>query len=302
MSDLSLISDVAVPAVVWLLMLVVGLDLTVADFRRVLVYPKAVAVATFGQLLLLPLTAALLIWTLDPEPYVVAGMVLLAACPGGAISNFYAYLARANVALSVTLTATSSLVALGTMPALTSAGLALFLDHGEAVDVPITRLVVQLAIMLVTPVAVGMALRRWCPSTVERYAQGLRRLSLVALAALVGVILLDQRRNLAGEIGPVVLAAVLYSLIAMAAGWGVGRLAGFSREDCFTLLLEFAARNLAVTAVIGIIVLGRVEFVLFATLFFLTQLPIVLLMIGAFVVRSKKVGFQTRNPFIGQGQ
>lgn len=75
--------DLAIPALVWLLMLVVGLELTPGDFRRVLVYPRAVGIATLGQLLLLPACAALLIWAARPEPWIVAGMILLAASRAG---------------------------------------------------------------------------------------------------------------------------------------------------------------------------------------------------------------------------
>ena len=283
-----MITGVAVPAVVWLLMLVVGLELTAADFRRVLLYPKAVAVATIGQLMLLPLTAALLIWALKPPPYVTAGMVLVAASPGGAISNFYAYLARANVALSVTLTAVSSLVALAAMPILMSLGFALFLDPVGRIPVPVAEMAVQLAGMLIFPVALGMALRRWQRALVERYARGARRFSLLALAALIGFILLEEYQRLDAGGGSVVIAAVWFSLIAMAAGWVVGRLAGLDAADRFTLLLEFAARNLAIAALVGIVVLERAELVLFATVFFLVQLPILLPLVGACAARAKR--------------
>jgi BASS family bile acid:Na+ symporter len=288
MIELNLIADVAVPAIVWLLMLVVGLELTLADFRRVLLYPKAVGVATVGQLLLLPLIAAGLIWILQPAPHLVAGMVLLAACPGGAISNFYTYLARANVALSVTLTAVSSLLALVTMPLLMSAGFALFLDRHEVIEVPVGRMALKLAIMLVVPIAAGMALRQWKEPLVERHAQGLRWLSLAALGLLIALILFAQRENLMRDAGPVILAAALFALLDMAAGWGVGVLAGLNVEDRFTFLLEFTARNLAIAAVIGIMVLGRVEFLLFATLFFLAQVPIVLLVVVSYARRSAR--------------
>jgi BASS family bile acid:Na+ symporter len=288
MIELNLIADVAVPAIVWLLMLVVGLELTLADFRRVLLYPKAVGVATVGQLLLLPLIAAGLIWILQPAPHLVAGMVLLAACPGGAISNFYTYLARANVALSVTLTAVSSLLALVTMPLLMSAGFALFLDRHEVIEVPVGRMALKLAIMLVVPIAAGMALRQWKEPLVERHAQWLRWLSLAALGLLIALILFAQRENLMRDAGPVILAAALFALLDMAAGWGVGVLAGLNVEDRFTFLLEFTARNLAIAAVIGIMVLGRVEFLLFATLFFLAQMPIVLLVVVSYARRSAR--------------
>jgi BASS family bile acid:Na+ symporter len=295
------ITDVAVPGAVWLLMLVVGLELSPADFRRVLASPKTIAIATLGQLLMLPTISAILIHALDPEPHLVAGMVLLAACPGGAISNFYAYLAGANVALSVTLTAVSSGIALVTMPPLTAAGFALFLEPGEAIHVPVVRMAVQLAVMLVMPVTLGMALRRWRPVIVERHALGLRRLSLGTLAALVAVILADQRHNLAGETLPVILAAALFSLTAMATGWGVGRLARLNRQDRFTLLLEFAARNLGIAAVAGILVFGRADFVLFATVFFVVQVPLILFVVAPLALRSRRSMSSAGHVSTGQG-
>jgi len=240
-----------------------------------------------------------LIWTLQPAPHLVAGMVLLAACPGGAISNFYTYLARANVALSVTLTVVSSLLALVTMPLLMSAGFALFLDRHEVIEVPVGRMALKLAIMLVVPIAAGMALRQWKEPLVERHAQWLRWLSLAALGLLIALILFAQRENLMRDAGPVILAAALFALLDMAAGWGVGVLAGLNVEDRFTFLLEFTARNLAIAAVIGIMVLGRVEYLLFATLFFLTQVPIVLLVVVIYARRSARQRPSPRHSAVG---
>jgi BASS family bile acid:Na+ symporter len=145
MTPLDPLANLAVPALVWFLMLTVGLELTPGDLRRVVVYPKAVLVATLGQLLLLPAFAAALILALRPEPTVAAGMILLAASPGGALSNVYSYLARANLALSVTLTALSTLLALISMPLLIAAGISLFLDRQAAIPVPFARMVGQLA-------------------------------------------------------------------------------------------------------------------------------------------------------------
>jgi BASS family bile acid:Na+ symporter len=272
--------DVGVPVVVWLLMLVVGIELTPTDFRRVLTYPKAVLAATAGQLMLLPLLGALLIWALEPAPVIVAGIVLVAASPGGAISNFYTYLARANLALSVTLTAVSTLAAMLTMPILIGAGLALFSDPGLAVEAPVGRMALQLLLMLVLPVIAGMALRGAAPGIIARHGSALRRFGLAALAALVGFILIDQHRLLAETSAQVVGAAVLFSAGALLAGWLVGYLAGLGEGDRFTLMLEFASRNLAIAALVGIALLGRADFVLVATLFFLIQLPLILLAIA----------------------
>jgi BASS family bile acid:Na+ symporter len=280
MNGLDSITDVGIPALVWLLMLVVGLELTPGDFQRVLRYPRAVTVATLGQLLLLPAAAALLIWVQRPEPWVVAGMILLAASPGGAISNLYSYLGKGNVALSVTLTALSTVLALATMPALTAAGLALFLRESHQVPAPVGSMVGQLALMMLFPLGLGMGLRARRPSWVAAARASLRALSLIGIAALVAMILLDQRDGLVAAMGAALPVALPFCVLTMTGGLVIGVLARLSARDRFTLLIEFSTRNLALVAIMGALVLGQVKLVLFATLFFLVELPLVLVLIA----------------------
>jgi BASS family bile acid:Na+ symporter len=280
MNGLDSITDVGIPALVWLLMLVVGLELTPGDFQRVLRYPRAVTVATLGQLLLLPAAAALLIWVQRPEPWVVAGMILLAASPGGAISNLYSYLGKGNVALSVTLTALSTVLALATMPALTAAGLALFLRESHQVPAPVGSMVGQLALMMLFPLGLGMGLRARTPARVAAARAPLRALSLIGIAALVAMILLDQRDGLVAAIGAALPVALPFCVLTMTGGLVIGVLARLSARDRFTLLIEFSTRNLALVAIMGALVLGQVKLVLFATLFFLVELPLVLVLIA----------------------
>jgi len=267
-----------VPFVLWLLMFVVGMELTAADFRRVLVFPRAVTVATLGQLLLLPLVIGLLVWLLDPRPDIAAGMLLVAFCPSGALSNVYTYLARANLALSVTLTAVSSLLALASMPLLTTAGFALFLDKSHSIDVPVARMIVQLLLLLLLPVTLGMGLRHWRRKFTDRHGLALRSLSICALTALVVSIIYTQRQLLSDDLMEITGAALLFSLCAVTVAWTIGLLAGLTREDCFTLMLEFSVRNLAITAAIGLTVLGRVEFLMFCAIFLTVQLVLAILM------------------------
>jgi BASS family bile acid:Na+ symporter len=278
MTAIELISNVALPITLWLLMFIVGMELTLADFRRVMVYPKAVTVATLGQLLLLPLVIGLLVWVLNPRPDIAAGMLLVAVCPSGSLSNVYTYLARANIALSVTLTAVSSLLALGSMPVLTALAFAIFLDQSGAIDVPVAKMILQLILLLLFPVALGMSLRRWRAQVVERYGQILRRLSMTALTALVVSIIYNQRHLLGEDLADVAVAALLFTLCAVVVALTIGSLAGLAREDRFTLVLEFSVRNLAITAAIGVTVLGSAEFLFFAAIFLLVQLVLAVLM------------------------
>ncbi len=220
-------------------------------------------------------------------------MVLLAASPGGAISNLYSYLGRGNVALSVTLTAISTLLALGTMPVLTAAGLAFFLHDSHAIAAPVGRMVGQLALMMLLPLGLGMVLRFSRPGLVATARTPLHVSSLLALGCLVVLILVDQREGLSAALGAALPVALPFCLLTMGAGLALGILAGLPSRERFTLLIEFGTRNLGLVAVMGVLVLGEVKLVLFATLFFLVELPLVLLLIA---LRSRLVGKQAETP------
>ena len=274
---MDMLVDIAIPLVVIMMMFVVGLELSLEDFRRIQAYPKPVLVGTVGQFIILPLIAAVLALVLDPPRHIVAGMVLVAACPAGAISNFYVYLARANVAFSVTLTAVTTVLAFVTLPVLTALGFKLLLGQQEAIPVPVRDMMSQLFVVLLLPTAAGMWVRHRWTAWVKRHGNLLRQLSLGALVLLIAFIIQDQAENLATQIGELLLTAVLFTLFAMAAGMVIGRGLGLSSRDWFCFMVEYAARNLAIATVVGASLLGQTEFVLFAAAFFLIQVPLMLM-------------------------
>lgn len=282
---MNFLADVAIPLVVVMMMLVVGMELTPKDFRHVRARPKAVIIATAAQLLVLPLVAAALAMVFDPLPHIVAGMILVAASPGGAISNYYVYLAGADVALSVTLTAVSTVLAFASLPLVTALGFHLLLGEQESVPVPVAYMAGQLLMILLLPTLAGMWIRRSWPVAVVRRAVVLRRLSLLSLAALVVFVILDQAQRLGEQLGQLLLLTLLFTLLAMAAGVLTGRVAGLGARDRFVFLIEYAARNLGIATVVGVTLLGHAEFVVFAAAFFIIQVP---LMLAAVVLRRQR--------------
>ena len=147
------------PVVLFLLMSVVGLELTVADFRRVAQNPGAIIVGTIAQVLLLPLMTWAIVWLFALDPVFGAGAILVAVSPGAGISNILTAVARANPALSVTLTAVASVLAVVTLPTVASFGMAFFLGTSSDVEVPVATLIGQLVFMLLVPITLGMWLR-----------------------------------------------------------------------------------------------------------------------------------------------
>jgi BASS family bile acid:Na+ symporter len=273
---MQLLVDFGIPFVVMLMMLVVGVQLTLEDFRRIGSCPKPVLIGTAGQLVVLPVIAAGLAWAFDPPPHIVAGMVLVAACPGGAISNYYVYLAHADVALSVTLTAVSTVLALVTLPLVTALGFALLLGRQESISVPVGHMVSQLLMVLLLPTVAGMWIRHRWPSAVQRRGVLLRRISIGALGALIAFVIQDQLQNLGAQIGSLFLTTVLFSLLAMAAGAATGWVLKLESHQRFSFMIEYATRNLGIATVVGATLLGHIEFVVFAAAFFIIQVPLVL--------------------------
>jgi len=287
---MKMLIDIAIPVVVVMMMVVIGLELTMEDFRRIRRYPKPVFIGTAGQLIILPAIAGSLAWAFHPPPFIVAGMVLVATCPGGAISNYYVYLARADVALSVTLTAVSTVFAFITLPMLTALGFDLLLDQQASVPVPVGHMMSQLFLVLLVPTAAGMWIRHRWKGFVKRKGVLLRRISLGGLVALVAFVIQDQTENLGAQIGSLLVITVLFTLLAMiigaASGWGLG----LKPHERFAFMVEYPARNLAIATVVGVALLGHTEFVVFASAFFIIQVPLLLAAVAFRRLKSGKQG------------
>jgi len=273
------IVDVAIPGVIILMMIVVGHGLTFTELRRSMTDVRAVVSATVGQLVLLPLVATIIVLVLTPPPTIVAGLVLVAACPGGTISNFYACLARANSALSVTLTAVSCLLSFLTVPALVAAGFFFWLDDQPEIVIPPATMSLQLLVLVVLPIGIGMGLRRWRQSRVDARDLLLRRCSLGALVALVSYIVVDQRVSVVSDLGRSVLVAVSFTVLAMTTGYSLAWITGRPVADRLTYLIEFSCRNLALVTVVAVTTLGRPDLVGFAAVLLLVQAVAMLSMI-----------------------
>ena len=273
---------IALPLLTVLLMVAVGLELALDDFRRVVRRPRAVLVGTLGQLILLPLIGLMIVASLSLPPHVAGGLLLIAACPGGALSNFLTYLARANTALSVSMTVISCLLAFLAVPLLTAATFEFVLQEEIGVEVPVVRMMSQLFLLLVLPVSAGMMIRHWSPRAQERLGTPLRRISVLAVLALVGFVIYAEWARVSSGIVPAAVAALLFTLLAMAAGLGVGWIARLEARDLITFLIEFSTRNLAIAVVVGAAILGRLDFMVFATVFFVVRTPIVLAVIGLY--------------------
>jgi BASS family bile acid:Na+ symporter len=218
------------------------------------------------------------------------GVLLVAACPSGAMANVYTYLARANLALSVTLTAVSCLVAVLATP-LALAVLQAQVGESTGFPVPFGLLAGQLVLLLVLPVLTGMGIRRCWPDITRRHGHTLLGFNIAALVALLGFVIVQEAEQFASALTDIAAAAALLTVLAFGAAWATGWASGAGTMDRFTVGMVFVVRNVGIATAIAVTILGRVEFAVFATAYFLTQVPILLTAVLMF--RCTRVGDET---------
>ena len=290
------ILDIGVFCVNVLTMAAVGMGLEARHFGAVGQRKGVLLVTLAAQALALPIFGWALTRMMWLSTHISAGILLLAVCPVGNIANFYTLLAKANVPLSVTVNALSIVLSVGTMAVAFEV-----YDHllGERFTfaVPTADLVLQVLLMLVLPVLGGMLLRRIAPGFVERRAQSVHRAGLAGLAFLLVYVLAAQREQIAAEWQQTAIASAVFMLLALLGGLGFGRLLRLPPGDGLTVGIGFAVRNVALALAIAITLLNRLEYSVFAVVYFLTEVPLLLGVVAVYrwqgVLAGRRANFSS---------
>lgn len=248
----NLFTTVLLPLALAIVMLGMGLSLLPEDFQRITRYPKAVAVGTVCQILLLPLIGALIALVVPMQPEIAVGLIVLAVCPGGPSSNLVTYLAMGDVALSVTLTAVSSIITVFTIPLFTNLALQYFLGKSAAIALPIGSTMLQIFLITLLPTAIGMAIRHQFPDTARRLEKQMSRLAVGLLALIIVLLLVREGSKLPGFLVQVGIGVVLLNLLATLAGFLAGKLFRLPLPQQICIAIEVGIQNgtlaIAITA------------------------------------------------------
>jgi len=279
-----MIVDIFIPAIVVLMMLIVGTGVQAREFRIILRSSGVLIGSTFSQILLLPLGAVIMISLLDPPQELAVGLLLVSACPGGALSNFYCYLGRLNVPLSVMLTALSTLLSFAALPFILELTVPAARSNSE-LAIPVLQLMQTLLLFLLLPIGVGMAMRYFFPGLVESNAVRMRTLSLFLLVILLLLIVVDQWNTVRDIYMEAALLTLLFSVFAISVAWGTGAVLGLEAIDRYVLSVEFSIRNVGAAALVAASTLGRPEFVAFGALFVVFQSPLIALLLYRYRMR-----------------
>lgn len=238
----NVITAVFLPVALGVIMLGLGLSLTPADFKRVVVYPRSVVVGLACQMLLLPAACFGIATAFALPPELAVGLMLLAASPGGATANLYSHLAKGDVALNITLTAVNSVLSLLTLPLLVNASLQHFIGEGKAIPLQFDKVVQVFAIVLV-PVTLGMLVRGKKPDVAARLDKPVKILSAVFLVLVIGASIAKEREQILGYFQQVGLAALAFNLVSMAVGYFVPRLARVDKRQAIAIGMEIGIHN-----------------------------------------------------------
>ncbi|HEX8689734.1 MAG TPA: bile acid:sodium symporter [Solirubrobacterales bacterium] len=248
--DSPLLTAFVLPAAIAVIMCSLGMTLSAADFRRVLEAPRGVAIGMLNLALISPLLALTMAELFGLSPELAVGLVLLGASPGGMMANMLTHLSRGDTALSITMTAISSVGAIVTVPLF----LALSADHfgaGDVGDASMLGVVARVFAITIVPVAIGMELRRRDRRRIEAIYPRFRNVALVLFGLVILGAIASEHDTVAENAAEVGAAALALNVAAMSLSFAISKLARLGNRQATAISLELGIHNAALAVAVG---------------------------------------------------
>ena len=274
------------PIALFIIMIGIGMTLTIRDFRQVAVYPKGMIVGTVAQILVMPLIAFLLATLLAVPPAIAVGLVIIAACPGGTTSNLFVLLSRGNIALSIVLTVSASLITILTLPLFTNIALQHYMGTEEDIVLPVWKTIGMLVGIVLFPVAIGMVVRTRKPEVARKAESIVSIFGGIVLAVLIVALVYgvrDQIWELLKQAGP---ATILLNVAGIGLGLASGRLAGLTQRESLAVAVELGVKNGTIALMVTLTLLESSAMSIPAAVYGVLMFPIgfVLAMYGRSII------------------
>lgn len=236
------------PFISYLLMLIMftmGVTLRISDFKRVVTRPAPVIICTFIHYLIMPLAAWLLAKAFDMPADLAVGMILVGSVASGTASNVMIYLARGDVALSVTISSVSTLVGVFATPLLT------LLYADTSISVNVMGMLLSILQIVIIPIIAGLVIHHLLSEIVKKIEPFLPSLSMICILAIISAVVAGSQSHIASVGFMVAIAVVLHNGIGLIGGYWGGRLFGFDESTCRTLAIEVGMQNSGLAATLG---------------------------------------------------
>ncbi|MEH6734840.1 MAG: bile acid:sodium symporter family protein [Shewanella sp.] len=275
MEDIELVTFVnsqVIPVCIFLIMMGMGLSLVTDDFKRVLKYPKAVAIGLTNQLLLLPIIGFALANIMPLEPEYAVGVMLLVLCPGGTTSNMFSHLAKGDVALSVTMTAVASLITVFTIPVVLNYSLIHFMGQGNEFQLPILATMFSLMKLTIVPILLGMLIRRYAPKIAESTQAHVSRFGILFLTLLIIFLTYIQQDIVIPALiaaGPV---SIILNISTMLLGYYSSKWFGLNLAQRTSITIEVGLQNSTLSMFMALTLLANYKMSFTPAIYTLTML------------------------------
>lgn len=264
-----------------IIMMGMGLSLTIDDFKRIGKYPLAIFIGFVNQIILLPLIAYLLVLFFEVDVVVAMGILILAACPGGATSNLVTHLAKGDTALSVSLTALNSLITIVTIPLIVNFGLSEFMGDAEQINAPIAKITASLVIIIAIPLALGMIIKHYYNTLALKMDKPVRIASAVILGLVIIGLMIKEQEHIAQYFAKSWRIALSVNVITMTVGFFSARIFRLNFKQSLSISIESGSQNGTLAIHVAVVSLARPDFaivaVVYSLLMYLTAIvPIVI--------------------------
>jgi BASS family bile acid:Na+ symporter len=248
----NIFTSVILPIALGTMMLGMGLSLVPEDFQRVGKYPKAVIIGLVSQLIVLPIIGFAIAKIIPMQPAIATGLMIIALCPGGVSSNLVTFLAKGDVALSVTLTALSSLITTFTIPIFTNLASQHFFGQSAAIELPIGTTILQIFVITFLPTAIGMSIRQFAPTLAAKLEKFTSVSAASLLALIILLLIIKEWSRLPNFILQVGVGVLLLNTLSMLAGFYLSKLFNLNPKQQICITIEVGLQNgtlgIAITA------------------------------------------------------
>ncbi|WP_298971262.1 bile acid:sodium symporter family protein [uncultured Psychrobacter sp.] len=282
------VNSVVIPICLFLIMMGMGLTLVVNDFKRVVKFPKAVSIGLANQLIMLPLIGFALANIMPLRPEYAVGVMLLVLCPGGTTSNLFTFLAKGDVALSVTMTAIASVITVFTIPIVLSFSLVYFMGAGTEFQLPIAKTMISLFVITILPISIGMLIKRYKPKLADSSQVLVSRFGVTFLAMLVVFLSYVQRDIIVDAFvntGPV---SLILNLVTMALGYFSSKLLGLNLAQRTSITMEVGLQNSTLSIFMALTLLSNYDMSMTPAIYTLIMFFTAGILVKVFSGKAKK--------------
>lgn len=285
----TLVNSVVIPLCLFLIMMGMGMTLITNDFKRVLKYPKAVSIGLLNQLILLPIIGFALANIMPLRPEYAVGVMLLVLCPGGTTSNLFTFLAKGDVALSVTMTAIASVVTVFSIPVVLSFSLIHFMGAGSEFQLPIIKTMISLFVITILPISIGMLIKRFAPRVADSSQVIVSRFGVTFLTFLVVFLSYVQRDIIVEALiatGPV---SLLLNLSTMALGYYSSKWLGLNLAQRTSITMEVGLQNSTLSIFMALTLLSNYDMSMTPAIYTLVMFLTAGILVRIFSARHNKL-------------